>query len=162
MKRAGWIMPAMALFLLMLPMSALSLESASATVIRVIDGDTMIMMVDGKKEWVDLLAVDAVEGIQPWGYIATGALKMLVEGKELRIEFDEQPRNPDGRMWGYVWVGDTMINQEMVLNGYALWDFWPPNIRYDEKFLNAEFEGRNNGKGIWKSPKPTDADAPFK
>ena len=160
MKQALWIRIGLFLFLFQ-PTSAFSQESASAKAVRVIDGDTIIMMVDGKKEWVNLLAVDAPESAQPWGLIAAAALKMLVDGKDIRIEFDEQRRRHDGRMWGYLWVGGTFVNREMVLNGYALWDFWPPNIRYDDTLLDAEFAARKNWKGIWKSPKPSSGDAPF-
>ncbi len=160
MKTSSWTFIGI-VFLLLLPTSAFSQEFAAAESIRVIDGDTIIMMVDGKKEWVNLLAIDAVEPVQPWGLVATAALKMLVDGKDVRIEYDEQKRRPDGRMWGYLWVGDTFVNHQMILNGYALWEFWPPNIRYDEKLLAAEFEARNNWKGIWKSPKPTADDTPF-
>jgi endonuclease YncB( thermonuclease family) len=64
-------------------------------------------------------------------------------------------------MLGYLWAGDTFINLEMVLNGYALWDFWPPNNRYDDELLEAEFQARKEWKGIWKSPVPTRDDKPF-
>ena len=147
-------------FVLSLPSSAVSQESASATVLRMIDGDTMIMMVEGKQEWVNLLAIDAPETGQPWGMIALNALNMLVDGKDIRIEFDKEQRNYEGRMWGYLWVGDTFVNREMVLNGYALWDFWPPNTRYDEQLLNAEFQARKDWKGMWKSPAPSSDDMP--
>lgn len=145
---------------LSIPATVFSQESASATVLRIIDGDTMIMMVEGKKEWVNLLAVDAPEGVQPWGMVALNALDMLVTGKDIRIEFDKEKRNYEGQMWGYLWVGETFVNREMILNGYALWDFWPPNIRYDEQLLDAEFQARKEGKGMWKSQKPTADDMP--
>ena len=148
--------------ILALPASVFSQESAAAKFLRIIDGDTMIMMVDGKKEWVNLLAVDAPEAVQPWGMVALNALNMLVTGKDIRIEFDKEKRNYEGQMWGYLWVGDTFVNQEMVLNGYALWDFWPPNIRYDEQLLDAEFQARKDRKGMWKSPTPSSEDhTPF-
>ncbi len=146
---------------LALPSLVFSQESASATVLRIIDGDTMIMMVEGKQEWVNLLAVDAPEPAQPWGMVALNALNMLVDGKDIRIEFDKEQRNYEGQMWGYLWVGETFVNREMVLNGYALWDFWPPNIRYDEQLLAAEFQARKNWKGMWKSQAPTADDMPF-
>ena len=147
-------------FVLALSSSVFSQESTSVTVLRIIDGDTMMMMVEGKKEWVNLLAVDAPEGVQPWGMVAHNALNVLVAGKDMRLEFDKEQRNPAGQMWGYLWVGETFVNLEMVLNGYALWDFWPPNIRYDEQLLDAEFQARKDRKGMWKSPKPTAEDMP--
>lgn len=144
-----------------LPTSVFSQEYTSAKVLRIIDGDTMIMMVEGKKEWVNLLAVDAPEAVQPWGMVALNALNGLVTGKDIRIEFDKKKRNYEGQMWGYLWVGETFVNLEMVLNGYALWDFWPPNIRYDEQLLTAEFQARREWKGMWKSPAPTSDDMPY-
>ncbi len=146
---------------LSLPSSTFSQESASATVLRIIDGDTMIMMVEGKKEWVNLLAVDAPETVQPWGMVALNALNRLVDGKDIRIEFDKEQRTHEGQMWGYLWVGETFVNREMILNGYALWDYWPPNNRYDDEFLEAEFQARKDWKGMWKSQAPTADDMSF-
>lgn len=159
MKKSLWIV--IGIFLVLsLPSSSFSQEFASATVLRIIDGDTMIMMVEGKKEWVNLLAIDAPETVQPWGMVALNALNMLVAGKDIRIEFDKEQRTPEGQLWGYLWVGDTFVNREMVLNGYALWDTWPPNTRYDDQLLDAEFQARKDWKGMWKSPKPTADDMP--
>gem|GEM_PF-5173213 len=150
------------LFLILsLPPAVFSQDSVAATFLRIVDGDTVIMMVEGKREWVHLLAVDAPEGVQPWGMVALNALKMLVEGQDIRIEFDKEQRNYQGHLWGYLWVGDVLLNREMILNGYALWDLWPPNNRYDDELLEAEFQARKAWRGMWKSPTPEGDDKPF-
>ena len=160
MKKSLWIVIGFFL-VLSLPSSTFSQESVSATVLRIIDGDTMIMMVEGKKEWVNLLAVDAPETVQPWGMVALNALNRLVDGKDIRIELDKEQRGHEGQLWGYLWVGDIFVNREMVLNGYALWDLSPPNTRYDDEFLEAEFQARKDWKGMWKSQAPTADDMSF-
>ena len=140
------------------PPFGFSQNTIPAETVMVIDGDTIIMMIEGKKEWVDLLAIDAPEPTQPWGVVSQNALKTLVEGKQIHIEFDQEKHNHEGRLWGYLWAGETLVNHAMVLNGYALWDFWPPNVRYDKKLLDAEFLARKNWQGMWKSAEPSPND----
>ena len=161
MKVSHWIVSGF-FVVLSFPSFAMSQEVVSAKVIRVVDGDTLVMFVGERREWIDLIAIDAPEAVQPWGMVAFSALKALVDGKDIRIEFDIEKRNPEGRLWGYLWAGDTFINRELVLNGYALWDYWPPNNLYDDDLINAEFQARKEWRGMWKSPVPTNGDAQFR
>src|ERR671925_1352101 len=113
----------------------------TARVLRVIDGDTIEVELAGKAETVRLIGVDTPETrhprkpVQAFGKEATAFTRQMVEGKEVRLEFDVQPRDKYGRLLGYVYVGDTMLNAELVRQGYAQVATYPPNVKYQERFL---------------------------
>jgi micrococcal nuclease len=127
----------------------------TARVLRVIDGDTIEVELAGKAETVRLIGVDTPETrhprkpVQAFGKEATAFTRQMVEGKEVRLEFDVQPRDKYGRLLGYVYVGDTMLNAELVRQGYAQVATYPPNVKYQERFLALQREAREAGRGLW-------------
>jgi len=74
----------------------------------------------------------------------------LVIGRRVRLELDVQPRDRYGRLLAYVWVGDTMVNAELVRLGYAQVMTVPPNVRYQDLFLKLQREARDAGRGLWR------------
>jgi micrococcal nuclease len=83
----------------------------------VIDGDT-VQLSNGEE--VRLIGVDTPETehphkpVQPFGKEASAFTKQLVEGKEVRLEFDVQWRDKYRRLMAYVYIRDTMLNAELV------------------------------------------------
>ena len=80
--------------------TSLSSSTATVTVDRVVDGDTVVLMIDGKKEKVRLIGVDTPETVKPntpvqcYGLEASNALKsMLPKGTQVRVERDEEARD---------------------------------------------------------------------
>jgi micrococcal nuclease len=68
------------------------------------------------------------------------------------LEFDEDPVDPYGRALAYVWVpnlGGELFNETLVREGWARVLTVPPNDKYEERFLAAEEEARNQGLGVW-------------
>ena len=54
------------------------------------------------------------------------------------MEFDVQKRDKYGRLLAYVYLSDgKMVNEEIVKAGYANFMTYPPNVKYQEKFLKA-------------------------
>ncbi|MFQ5830603.1 MAG: thermonuclease family protein [Candidatus Methylomirabilia bacterium] len=49
------------------------------------------------------------------------------------------------RLLAYVWVGDTMVNAELVRLGYAQVMMIPPNVRHQHLFLKLQREAREAG-----------------
>lgn len=118
----------------------------SARVARVVDGDT-VELTDGRK--VRYLGINTPEGGQPFYQEATDFNAWLVEGREVWLEYDVNPMDRYGRLLAYVWVGETFINLELVRQGYATVYTVPPNVRYDEQFLEAQREAREQERGLW-------------
>lgn len=95
------------------------------------------------------------ESGRPYFSEATNENKKLVEEKEVKLEFDVQTKDQYGRTLACVWVGNTMINLELVRRGYANTYTLPPNVKYNDLFLEAEREARENCRGLWWPCKPT-------
>ncbi|MFN3265126.1 MAG: thermonuclease family protein, partial [Aquificaceae bacterium] len=55
-----------------------------------------------------------------------------------------------GRLLAYVWLSDgRMLNEVLVKEGYAMVYTIPPNVKYQERFLQAQRYARENRKGLW-------------
>jgi len=89
-------------------------------------------------------------GEEPGGREAAEVNRRLVEGQAVRLELDVQERDRYGRLLAYVWIGDLMINAELVRLGYAQVMTIPPNVRYQEVFLKLQREAREAGRGLWR------------
>jgi micrococcal nuclease len=76
----------------------------------------------------------------------------LVEGKKVRLEFDRQRQDKHKRLLAYVYVGDIMLNAELVRQGYAQVVTSPPNIKYQELLLQLQREAREAKRGLWGEP----------
>lgn len=129
-------------------------EAGIGPVTHVSDGDTIVVRLGSRDERIRLLGIDAPESSQePWGPRAARYLESLVGGKTVRVGTDVQTRDRYGRMLGYVYVGNTFVNLELVRQGYAMLYTSPPNVAHSEAFLAAQRQARDAGRNIWS---PTD------
>jgi len=125
-------------------------------VVKVVDGDTIHVRVDERVEKVRYIGVNAPEvhhptrGEEPGGREASDANRRLVVGRHVRLELDIQSRDRYGRLLAYVWVGDTMVNAELVRQGYAQVMTVPPNVRYQRLFVDLQRDARQAGRGLWR------------
>jgi len=125
------------------------------TVLSVSDGDTVMAILDKRKEKVRLIGIDAPElGQKPWGAEAKQHLETLLasSGWKVRLEFDIERRDKYGRILAYLrTTDDKFINLLMVRDGYAMLFTIPPNVRYASEFRTAQREARGKRTGIWSS-----------
>ena len=128
------------------------LSDGSVKVTRVIDGDTI--EIEGG-ERVRYIGIDTPETVDPrkpvqcFGVEASKKNKELVEGQEVRLEKDVTDRDKYNRLLRYVWVGDIFINLELVKQGFAQSYSYPPDIKYQNHFIEAQREAREATKGLW-------------
>lgn len=87
--------------------------------IRVIDGDTIEVAVDGRVEKVRYIGVNAPEHGQAGFHAAAEANRRLVDGKTVTLERDRTDRDKYGRLLRYVWVNEKFVNRELVRSGKA-------------------------------------------
>ncbi|MFC1717443.1 thermonuclease family protein [Candidatus Poribacteria bacterium] len=118
------------------------------TVERIIDGDTVVLT-DGRI--VRYIGINTPELNEPYYEEAKEANRLLVEGKKVRLELDEQEKDRYGRTLAYIYVSDVSVNVELVRDGYARAYPYPPNTKYESAFANAEEEARQKSVGIWSS-----------
>ncbi len=128
-------------------------EGQWRTVVRVVDGDTVIL---NGRERVRLIGVDTPETVDPrrpiqyFGKEASAFTKRMVEGKRVRLEYDQTRKDRYGRTLAYVYLEDgTHLNAEIVKRGYGhAYTRFP--FRYMEEFRRYEREAREAGRGLWK------------
>lgn len=129
--------------LLVVALTACLGQDLSGPVVRVIDGDTIVVALDGQNERVRYIGIDTPEmnderpAIRRRAVAARGANARLVAGRRVRLELDAERRDRFGRLLAYVWVGDTMVNEALVRAGHAAPYTVPPNVRYADRFVDA-------------------------
>jgi micrococcal nuclease len=131
----------------------------------VVDGDTIKVAIGGQVHTVRYIGIDTPETVHPerpveWmGAEADAANTRLVAGRVVRLERDVSDRDRHGRLLRYVWVGEVMVNAELVRLGYAEVSTYPPNVKYQDLFLRLQAEARDARRGLWSTP-PTATPAP--
>jgi micrococcal nuclease len=137
-----------------------------ATVLRVVDGDTVHVRVGERVEKVRYIGVNTPElhhprkGEEPGGREAHTVNRRLVEGKRVRLELDVQSHDRHRRLLAYVWIGETMINAELVRLGYAQVMTIPPNVRHQALFVRLQREAREARRGLWRQAEQADEKGP--
>ncbi|MBO8159597.1 thermonuclease family protein [Thermosyntropha sp.] len=124
-------------------------------VLRVIDGDTIVIDYNGKEEKVRMIGVDTPEtkhprkGVEFYGKEASEFTRNLLEGEKVKLVFDVQERDKYGRLLAYVYKDDVMVNELLIKEGYARVLTIPPNVKYADRFLEEERKAREEGCGLW-------------
>ena len=130
----------------------------SYEVIRVVDGDTILISMPGTETTIRLIGVDAPESVHrdtekntPEGEQASFFLKQYVEGKRVTLEYDQELKDRYGRTLAYAYV-DGMMLQDMLLSmGMARTMVMEPNTRYQHHFEMLEKDAREGGTGFWET-----------
>lgn len=126
-----------------------------ASVTRVVDGDTIEVEIEGESYKVRYIGIDTPElhhPTKPVEYYAQEAYEKnreLVEGKTVFLEKDVSETDQYERLLRYVYVEDTFVNAYLVQQGYALVSTYPPDVKYQERFLELQREAREAGRGLW-------------
>ena len=135
---------------------------AVARVLRVVDGDTVILRLDGDDRRVRLLGVDAPESVTPdrpvecWGpQAAAAARRLMPKGATVAVATDPSQGAEDrfGRLLAEVTVGDApgTVNVELVREGAAEVFRGDGRGRLQPALRAAEREARDAGRGLWGS-----------
>lgn len=121
-------------------------------VTKVVDGDTI--QIEGDKT-VRYIGIDTPETVDPrrpsmcFGKEASMKNKELVEGKYVRLEKDVSETDKYGRLLRYVYVGDIFVNDYLVRQGFAHAYTYPPDVLYQQQFVEAQREAVANNRGLW-------------
>ncbi len=121
-------------------------------VVKVIDGDT-IKIETG--EVVRLIGIDAPETVHPSKSVACFGKESSEKAKEVlgeslvRLEKDVSEKDKYGRLLRYVWKGGLLVNELLVREGYATVSTYPPDVKYQDRFLEAQRLAREENRGLW-------------
>lgn len=139
----------------------LNLQSEETTVTRVIDGDTIEIETGERVRYIGIDTPEVNNSQDNFECFAVDAKDFntqLVEGKKVRLEKDVSETDRYGRLLRYVWVStpdlpedEIFVNDELIRNGYAKVSTYPPDVKYQDKFLVGERDAMENGVGLWSS-----------
>jgi micrococcal nuclease len=131
------------------------LASGPCQVERVIDGDTLLLSSGNR---VRLIGVDTPETVMPdhpverFGPEATLFTRTFLGEGAARLEFDRERLDRHGRHLAYVWIGERMLNEELLRAGLARFE---PQYHYSEavkrRFRRAQDEAQRAQRGLWSS-----------
>ena len=119
---------------------------------KVLDGDTVMVEGVGTVRYVGIDTPELHHPRRPVERFAARAAainRRLVLGRTVRLETDVEARDAYGRMLAYVYVGEVMVNAEMVRRGAAEQYPFPPNTRHRAMFARLEARAMREGRGQW-------------
>jgi micrococcal nuclease len=135
-----------------------------ATVTRVVDGDTIVVRVDGRVATVRLIGIDTPETkdprkpVQCFGREASAHTgELLPVGAAVRLAYDVERNDRYGRTLAYVYRVDrtadagkgSFVNAALVRDGYASSYTYPPNVAHADEFVALQHDARDAGRGLW-------------
>lgn len=147
----------MRLLLLMLLSASFNVahaEEFNARVIAVMDGDTVLLLRDGKKIKVRLANIDAPESDQEFGKESRQALVDRVLKKQVHV--NSQAVDNYGRMIAELSVDGRSVNEEQVQNGMA-WEY--SHFHSNKRYLSMDKQAQQARRGLWgQAVKPVSPD----
>jgi micrococcal nuclease len=134
--------------------------AGESVVIDHVDGDTVVIRVDGHDEDVRLIGIDTPETKHPTKPVecfgpeaSTFMAALLPKGTAVRLERDVEARDRFGRLLAYVFRADdgVFVNLELARNGLARPLEIPPNDAHASALLAATHEARSANRGLWQA-----------
>lgn len=124
---------------------------------KVVDGDT-IDLEDGRT--VRFVGIDTPETVDPrrpvgcFGKEASSETKSLLSGKQVILQKDVSDKDKYSRILRYIYLplenGETLfVNDYLVREGFARVYTYPPDVKFDAQFRQAEQEAKTNRRGLW-------------
>ena len=133
-------------------------DPGAATVVEVVDGDTVVVDLAGRQETLRLIGIDTPETVDPdqppecWGAEASAHTKALLPaGTAVRLTRDVEARDRYDRLLVYVERTEDglFVNLDLVAGGWADDYPFPPNVAHQRDFALAASRARADGLGLW-------------
>ena len=125
---------------------------------RVVDGDTIDAVVDGRRERIRLIGIDTPETLKPdtpvecYGPEASARTEALLPASTpIRLERDIEPRDAFGRLLAYVYraTDGLFVNLHLVAGGFARPLPFEPNTAHADTLAGAAASARSQSLGLW-------------
>jgi micrococcal nuclease len=130
----------------------------AATVVRTIDGDTLVAEIGSTEEHIRLIGIDTPETHKPdspvecYGQEAADHLaELLPSGTAISLVRDVEARDRYGRLLAYVYraADDLFVNLDLAASGFAAQLTIPPDVAHADEFGRAVAAAREAGLGLW-------------
>jgi len=142
------------------PLTTATPSRTRARVSRIVDGDTIVVVIDDQSYDLRYIGMDTPERGEPWSAESTAANRQLVEGQTVYLEKDVSETDRYGRLLRYVYLEDgTFVNAELVRQGYAQASSYPPDIKHQDLFVQMQREAMAASAGLWAAM-PTAVEVP--
>jgi micrococcal nuclease len=141
--------------------------TASVLVVRAVDGDTLEVEIEGRREDVRLIGVDTPETVKPeepvqcFGPQASAFTHRVADGRRARLLFGVERRDIYERLLAYVQLSDPpfdvenrSLNAMLLRKGFARTLTFPPNARFAAPFRRLELRAARAGRGLWGACRP--------
>ena len=147
------------------PLAAVGAATSTSTsnaplykVVRVVDGDTVVLAMEGGDTKVRLIGVNTPEVVDPrrpvqcFGKEASLKTKELLKDTAVRVELDPSQGTLDkyGRTLAYLFLPDgTNVNQTLIEEGYAYEYTYRTPYAYQAAFKAAQVRAQQHAAGLW-------------
>lgn len=132
--------------------------SGTGTVVRVVDGDTLVAVIAGEETTVRLLNIDTPETkhpdlpVQCLGPEATEFLaERLPAGTEIELEYDEERLDRYDRTLAGVYESGSLVNAEIAAEGLGVPVYFEPNDRFLPEVEEAAATAQSEGLGLFSA-----------
>ena len=130
-----------------------SIQETQGRVVRIIDGDTVVLEIEGREVTVRFLGIDTPEPggkneEDRWGKEATEFLRGLLDGVHVELNFDEERQDVYGRILAYISIGGHDVQAELLQRGLAM-VYQRCTCTRKEKYRRLEEEARRKNVGMW-------------
>lgn len=145
-----------------------------ATVTRIVDGDTIVVDIDGNSKTVRFVGVNTPEtkhptkGVEYYGKEASQFTTKMLEGKTVYLQKDVSDTDRYNRLLRFIWLNKpatntptneeiekNMFNAILVANGYANVSTYAPDNTYENIFITLENKAKENKIGMWANTSTT-------
>lgn len=136
-------------------------EKINLSDIECIDGDTFRATIDNKKETIRLIAIDTPETKystkledEPYAEEASNfTCNSLTNSNSIYLEYDQKSKKTDkyGRILGWIYVDDVLLQKELVSKGYAKVEYVYDKYKYVDELYEEENKAKKDKVGIWEN-----------
>jgi endonuclease YncB( thermonuclease family) len=127
-----------------------------ARVTHVTDGDTIDVVIDSRTDTVRYIGIDTPEHGFPYYQEALEANRALVQGQEVRLEYDISSRDRYDRLLAYVYLSSgVFVNGQLVSQGLAESVTYAPDTKHQAELDALEELAKSQQVGMWTLAAPT-------
>ncbi|MEK7632240.1 MAG: thermonuclease family protein [Patescibacteria group bacterium] len=131
-----------------------------ATVVSVVDGDTVKVDIAGIRETIRIIGINTPETVDPrkpvecFGKEASARAKELLTSQTIELEADATQGEQDkyGRLLRYVFLPDgSNFGKTMITEGFAYEYTYSTPYSYQQEYKDAQADATKNERGLWAS-----------
>ncbi len=130
----------------------------TARIIRVVDGDTVSLEIEGKNETIRIIGINTPETADPrkpvecFGQEASARAQSLLVNQSVTLEADatQGERDKYDRLLRYVFLPDgSDFGKQMISEGYAYEYTYSTPYKYQQDYKTSQSEAETAKRGLW-------------